>query len=429
MVDMLNKLKSLQKNIKVAIIGTGSAGKGLVYQCSITPGIDCLAISDVKINKAIAAATLTGQEFQVVENLNDLHDTIRKGLLAVCDNSALLAQCELMDALIESSNAIEEGGGYAVTALENCKHVIMMNSESDLIFGPYLMRLAHKNNVVYTSCDGDQPTVIVRLVNELQLWGFELVLAGNIKGFLDRYSDPTKIIPEADKRFLDHKMCASYTDGTKLCVEMALVANALGMEVDVPGMHGPRANDILDALELFDLEGFRRSGRKIVDYVIGPEPKGGVFAIGYCDNKYQQSMLNWFPNRMGKGPFYVFRRPYHLVHIEALQCVAEAVLDGDSVLQPSAGFKTNVYCYAKRNITKGEKLDGLGGYTCYGLIENCGDNCERPGMPICLAEDVTVKRDIAKDEKIYMDDIEYNPEHYSFRLYAKAAEKSREMGK
>ena len=51
MVDMLNKLKSLQKNIKVAIIGTGSAGKGLVYQCSITPGIDCLAISDVKINK------------------------------------------------------------------------------------------------------------------------------------------------------------------------------------------------------------------------------------------------------------------------------------------------------------------------------------------------------------------------------------------
>lgn len=428
MVNLLNKLKYLPENIKVAIIGTGSAGKGLVYQCGITPGFDCLAISDIKIDKAIAAADLSGRKYQIVDNINDLHDTIRKGILAVCEDGALLAQCEMMDALIESSNAIEQGGRYAVTALENRKHVIMMNSEADLIFGPYLMDLAKKNNVAYTSCDGDQPTVIIRLINEMQLWGFELVLAGNIKGFLDRYSDPTKIIPEADKRFLDYKMCASYTDGTKLCVEMALVANALGLETAVPGMYGPKAEHILDALELFDLDELHRSGKKIVDYVIGPEPKGGIFAIGFCENKYQQSMLNWFPNKMGKGPFYVFRRPYHLVHIEALQCVAEAVLDGESLLQPSAGFKTNVYCYAKRNIAKGEKLDGLGGYTCYGLIENCSDNRERPGVPICLAEDVAVKRDIAKDEKIYMDDIEYNPEQYSFKLYSMAVEKSEETG-
>ena len=138
-------------------------------------------------------------------------------------------------------------------------------------------------------------------------------------------------------------------------------------------------------------------------------------------------MLNWFPNKMGKGPFYVFRRPYHLVHIEALQCVADAVLDSESVLQPSAGFKTNVYCYAKRNLVKGEKLDGLGGYTCYGLIENCSDNRERLGVPICLAEDVTIKRDIPKDEKIYMEDIEYDQQRYSFQLYSMATEQSEEQ--
>lgn len=138
-------------------------------------------------------------------------------------------------------------------------------------------------------------------------------------------------------------------------------------------------------------------------------------------------MLNWFPNRMGKGPFYVFWRPYHLIHIEALQCIADAVLDGNAVLQPSAGLKTNVYCYAKRNISKGEKLDGLGGYNCYGLIENCADNSKRSGVPICLAENVSIKRDIAKDEKIYMDDIEYNPERFSFRLYDMAVKKSEEI--
>lgn len=82
-----------------------------------------------------------------------------------------------------------------------------------------------------------------------------------------------------------------------------------------------------------------------------------------------------------------------------MRCVAESVLDGYALLQPTHGFKTNVYCYAKRSLRKGDALDGLGGYACYGLIENCKDNQERPGFPICLAEDVTVTRDIMKDEK------------------------------
>ena len=66
-------------------------------------------------------------------------------------------------------------------------------------------------------------------------------MAGNIKGFLDRYANPTTIIPEADKRNLDYKMCTAYTDGTKLNIEMALLANALDLKTIVPGMHGPKA--------------------------------------------------------------------------------------------------------------------------------------------------------------------------------------------
>lgn len=82
--------------------------------------------------------------------------------------------------------------------------------------------------MVYTSADGDQHTVLKRLMNETEFWGFQTLLAGNMKGYLDRYSNPTTIIPEAEKRFMDYKMCVSYTDGTKLSVEMALTANAIG---------------------------------------------------------------------------------------------------------------------------------------------------------------------------------------------------------
>ncbi len=110
--------------------------------------------------------------------------------------------------------------------------------------------------------------------------------------------------------------------------------------------------------------------------------------------------------------------------LEAMKCMAEAFLDRDSLLQPAYGFRTNVYAYAKRDLRKGEKLDGIGGYTCYGLIENCAENRGRAGVPICLADDVTLNRDIAKDQKVFMEDIVYNPGRPDFALYARAAAES-----
>jgi predicted homoserine dehydrogenase-like protein len=349
-----------------------------------------------------------------------MEDAMAKGLVAICGDGEMLARCEAADVLIDASSAILEGGKFALAGIETGKDLVMMNAEADLIFGPYLMRLAKDNGLVYTSCDGDQPGCTRRLIDNVQLWGFELVMAGNIKGFLDRYSNPTKIIPEADKRFLDYKMCAGYTDGTKLSVEMALLANAFDLATMVPGMHGPRAARLTEIFDLFDFDAIYRSGKAVVDYVLGSRPYGGVFVVGYCDDKYQQSMLGWFPSELGRGPFYVFDRSYHVVHIEAMKCIAEAFLDRDALLQPTYGFKTNVYAYAKRDLRKGEKLDGIGGYTCYGLIENCAENRGHPGVPICLAEDVTLARDIPKDQKIFMDDILYNPGRMDFRLYSLA---------
>ena len=129
----------------------------------------------------------------------------------------------------------------------------------------------------------------------------------------------------------------------------------------------------------------------IVDYVLDARPKGGVFVIGYTDHPYQKSTLNWLPPDMGPGPFYLFYRPYHLCHFEFAATVAEVVLNNRAVLKPDFGFKTNVYAYAKKDLKKGETLDGLGGYASYGLIENCTDNKLKAGLPTCLAEDVIVE--------------------------------------
>ncbi len=418
MTDILSRLRALQQRIRVGVIGIGNIGRGIVYQVSITPGMECVAIADIDLDRASAWAKRLGLEYTVVENLTDMNSAIHSGKLAVCRDGSLVAQCEVMDVMVDATSSVAYGAQFALEAISAHKHVVMMNSEADLIFGPYLLSKARHEGVVYTSADGDQHTALKRVINDIELWGFQTVLAGNMKGFLDRYSNPTVIIPEADKRSLDYKMCTSYTDGTKLCIEMALIANCIGGQTLVPGMFGPRVKDIYDVTQYFDLQNLWDGKTPIVDYVLGAYPPGGVFVIGFNDHPHQVETLgSYLPCRIGTAPFYVFHRPYHLGHIEVIPCIAEAFLDGWSVLQPEKGFMTNVYARAKKDLRKGDLLDGIGGYTLYGLIENCSDNRMQPGLPICLAEEVTLRRDVRKDEKIFMEDVAYKPGDTMFETF------------
>jgi predicted homoserine dehydrogenase-like protein len=397
-------------------------GKGLAYQAAITPGITCVALADLDVGRAAACATFLQHPFCEVHSASDAAAAIGDSKLAITGDGQVVAECEGIDVLIESSGELA-GGHYAEQAIRHGTHVVMMNAEADLMFGPYLMTLAAAHGVVYTSTDGDQHGVITHMVDELRSWGFELVMAGNIKGFLDRYANPTTIIPEASKRNFDAKKTAGYTDGSKLCIEMALLANGLGLSTPSVGMTGPRLDHVRQVLDVFDFPAIRRGGA-VVDYILGAEPDGGVFAVGYCDNAYQRGMLATL--KMGAGPFYLFYRPYHLCYVEAMDTVKQAAA-GRTLLQPAHGFRTNVFAYAKRDLRAGDRLDGVGGYTCYGLIENCTTADVAPGLPLCLADDVVLTRDVRRDERLRWDDIAHAASAPAFELFARAVEASRSL--
>jgi predicted homoserine dehydrogenase-like protein len=417
---LLDQLHNLKQPILIGIVGIGSIGRGMLRQALITPGIQCLAIADCDVTRAVAAAERFGIDYRIVNTLSEMNDTVRQGRLAVCSDGDLVARCELIDVFMEATNSVADGGRYGVTALEQGKHVVMMNYEADLMFGSWLMHLAREKGLVYTVCDGDQPAVLRRLTDELVFMGFDLVMAGNIKGFLDPYANPATIVPEADKRNLDYSMCTSYTDGTKLSIEMAVVANGLGLRTARPGMIGPRLADVQQIFEHFNFDELWDGTTGLVDYILGAQPTGGVFAVGYTDDPYQRETLSWLPPRMGPGPFYLFYKPYHLCHFEAMATVAEAVLNHRPVLQPRYGFRTNVYTYAKKDLRAGEILEGIGSYTCYGKIDNCGIPGEHPGLPICLANGVTLRHDIPRDQPVLLSDVMYDPGDYAFSLFRKA---------
>ena len=413
-----HRLQKLPEPIRIGIVGAGAMGKGLLYQSRSTPGIQCVSLADIRLEKAIACAREMQMPYRVVSTSGEMSDAVRRGELAICDDGGLVAESSEAGVMIEASSAIAEAGLFCVAALQTGKHVVMMNAEADLIFGPHLSRLARQHDLVYTSCDGDQHGVLMRLVGDVRLWGFDLVMAGNIKGFLDRESNPTRIVPEADRRKLDYRMATAYTDGTKLCIEMALVANALGLRTCAPGMYGPPAAHVREALQLFDFERLWSGRRPFVDYLLGAEPGGGVFVVGYCEHPYQREMLAYY--KMGAGPFYLFYRPYHLCHVEAMQCVSEAALDGRALLQPACGFRTNVFAYAKRGLRDGDMLDGLGGYDCYGLIDNCQRGKQHDGLPVCLAGGLVLECDIPKDAPILLRHVRVPRDRADFSLHALA---------
>ncbi len=420
MKTLKSRLLNLDKEIRVAIIGIGSIGKGLVYQVHATPGMKPVAIADIYINKAIECARWLHLDYEVVQTVSDLNYAIQRGKVAITDKGELLASSGLVHVMIESSNAVLQGALHALQAIRNHQHVVMMNFEAEMMYGPLLLKAAQDEGVVYTCADGDQPTVIKKMIDEIELWGLDIVMAGNIKNYLDRYTDPVKIAPEADKRTLDHKMCSSYTDGTKLCVEMAVLANAINGMAAVPGMLGHKMKHVNEIFNYINFDEVWDRKHPLVDYVLGSEPKGGVFVVAHTADKFQQYTFNWFPPDVGPGPYYIFSRPYHLGHIEAMQCVAEAYLDGTARLQPIHGMRTNVHTYAKRDLKAGDVLDGMGGFNSYGLIENLADDQINAGLPILLNDNLRLKKDIFKDQRIGLEDVDFNPNDKAFNLYFQA---------
>jgi predicted homoserine dehydrogenase-like protein len=419
-VTLKDHLLRLERPIRVSVIGVGSIGKGLAHQCKLTPGFSLVAIADINLEKAIDCARFLGMPYAVCGSASAVRQAMDHGELVVAEDGGLVTAADNVDVMIEATSAVYEGAMHARSAIAHGQHVVMMNFEAELMYGTVLMREAAAAGVVYTCADGDQPTAIKQIVDDITLWGFEPVMLGNMKGFHDLYTNPTKIAPEADKRALDHKMCSSYTDGSKLCVEMASIANGLNGRVLRPGMTGPRMASIHDIFAHFDFGSFWSIGdRPYVDYVLGAKPSGGVFVVGHTSDPFQQFTLDWFPPDMGPGPFYLFYRPYHLGAIEALRCVAEAYLFQSARLAPVHGMKTNVFCYAKQDLSAGDEIDGMGGYMTYGLIENLDEDPE-PGLPQLISDGVRVKRAFGKDERIMLKDCDVDLDAPESALYREA---------
>ena len=85
--------------------------------------------------------------------------------------------------------------------------------------------------------------------------------------------------------------------------------------------------------------------------------------------------------------------------------MARAVLLGDTVLAPAGGPAVEVLATAKRDLTAGETLDGIGGYLTYGQCENADVTRAERLLPMGVAEGSILTRSVAKDDVLTYDDV------------------------
>lgn len=394
--------------IKVAIVGAGFMAQGVALQiCKYTPGMQLVAICNRTINKAEEAFVKAGVKYaEVVNTVNQLEENIKSGRHSITTDPRIICEAEGIDAILEATGSIEYGVNIAFQAIKSCKHIIMMNAEVDGTVGPILKVYADKAGVVYTNVDGDQPGVIINLWRYVKSIGVKPVLCGNLKGLHDPYRNPTTQEGFAKRWGQQPSMVTSFADGSKISFEQAIVANATGMRVAKRGMLGPTVaagSGIKEVLDVFPLDELLK-GSGIVDYVVGvAEPAGGVFVLGTQDDPIQQHYLNYY--KMGEGPLYCFYTPYHLCHLEVPLTIARAVLFGDAAIAPIGKPYVEVVATAKTDLTKGNKIDGIGHYMTYGLCENAETTENENLLPIGIAEGCILKNDILKDQVLRYDDV------------------------
>ncbi len=414
----LIKLANENNSIKVAIVGAGKMGKGLVNQMTRIKGMMPSLVINRNVKKALHALLSAGireDDIIVSNSLKDINFALERGKYAVSEYMDLAAKAYGVQAVVDATGVPEVGAKLSLDAIENKKHIIMLDVEADSVVGPILYKYAQEAGVIYTGTAGDEPGAVMELYDFAVGLGFEVLVIGKGKNNpINLDVNPDTVYEEAIRKDLKPHMLAAFIDGTNTMIEMTCMANATGFVPDIRGGHGVESN-IDNLTNIFKLkeEGGILNKYKIVDYVRGIAP--GVFLIFTTNLEEIHKQLEYL--NMGPGPNYVLYRPYHLTSLETPNTIYEACVNNKATIAPTEGVIADTVTVAKRDLKAGERLDRIGGYTVYGSIEEHEVAKKENLVPIGLIDENTkVLKDIKKGEFITYDMIELDTSTSIYKL-------------
>lgn len=435
MLNMDQKLLKREeegKIIRTGIVGAGQMGRGMVTQMAIMKGISPSIVSDIKIENVINAfhyAGISDEQIAIAKTLEDANKYMEMGKFVATDNSDLISQANLVECAIDVTGVPEVGVKIAIDSMNNGKHVVMMDVETDVVIGSYLKKLGDKNGVVYTGSAGDEPGAVMELYSFAKAMGMDVKVMGKGKNNkLDYDCNPDTVLEEATRRKMSPRMLCAFKDGTKTMVEMTAMSNATGLVPDVIGGHGPAASTAERCKELNEIFKLKEDGgilnkHGVVEYVNGIAP--GVFVTVSTENEEIAYQMQY--HSMGPGPLWTLYRPYHLCNLETPLTVAKAVIDKEPTIIPIDGPVSECITVAKRDLKAGEYIDGIGGYTTYGSIATSKETYEKGYVLYGLVnKKARMLKDAKKGQLLTLDMVELDT---STQLYHVRKEQDAMYGK
>lgn len=406
--ERLRARAEAQGVIRVGLVGAGQMGAGLISEMEGMEGMRVMATADIVPGRAVAAyAESEVPADQVVamdDNTEKAAELIQAGNRIATTHADWLMQIPTLDVIVECTGVPEVGAQVCMSAITAGKSIINMNVETDATIGYRLTQCAHEKGVIYTLVAGDEPGSIKELYDFADALGFEIVTIGKGKNNpLDRTANPDTVAARAKEQMMSPKMLASFVDGTKTMVEMTAVGNSTGYAPEVAGAYGPKCS-VQDLPKVFvpKADGGIFDAPGAVDYAIGPAP--GVFVIITTKQPKIIRDLKYL-GLSNHGNYWALYRPYHLANIEAPISVARAVLDREVTLECSRVPVAETVAYAKRDLAPGEKIDSLGGYTVYGLIERADVSRVEQMVPLGLVVGATVQKPLKQGHPIRYADV------------------------
>jgi predicted homoserine dehydrogenase-like protein len=423
---MLLEREAAGRPVRVGLIGAGKFGTMFLAQARLTRGLHVVAVADLDVARARAQLRTAGWHADAF-SAQSLDDALKSGRLHVTGDAQALIACPRIEVVVEATGVPGAGIRHALGAIAHGKHIVMVNVEADALAGPLLARKAKTAGVVYSLAWGDQPALICEHVDWARACGFKVVAAGKGTRYEPHYHRSTpdtlwdildKYLKIEDRKSINPKMFNSFVDGTKSGIEMTAVCNATGLVPQSGGLSFPPAT----RFELADIckpksaggtlekagvtevvSSVYRDGRDVPNHLAL-----GTYVVFEGESDYARRCFSEYamlPDRSGR--YAALYRPIHMIGLELGVSVASAALRGEPTGAPT-GFRSDVAATAKRALRRGEVLDGEGGFCVWGKQVAAERSLAAGLLPLGLAHDVRLERDVAEGECLTWSDVAYD---------------------
>ena len=409
-MNLYAKLLERQDNpLRVGLIGAGKFATMYLAQLPKTPGVRLVGIADLAPENArqnLQRVGLDPARFPVIE-----------------DWERLVADPQI-DIIIEATGNPIAAVEHILGAFKHGKHVINVTVEADAFCGPILARRAREAGVVYSLAYGDQPALICDLVDWARAAGFPVVAAGRGHKWLPHYAQSTPetvwgyygLTPEqAALGGLNPKMFNSFLDGSKPAIETSAVCNATGLTPAPTGLAFPPCSidDLPNAMRPRQEGGvLHHKGQVEVASSLHPDGKPieyhirfGVWVVFEGESEYIRRCFGEYGVKTdSSGRYACMYKRWHLIGLEVGISVASVGLRGEPT-GCATGWRADAVAVAKKNLDKGEILDGEGGYTVVGRLMPAESSLAQGCLPLGLAHGWKLLRPVAAGNPLSWSDV------------------------